>query len=145
MALFFSWILSSITAHCCIHMYNCFNDCYSQSNSLYSSSSFLRPCLLMMLTTTVIWKLQNLFNQPYWVHIMPLVISSLRGRHTHSNTRTYVPTNSNFLDKSKFKKPGTCGWYASGLEIKYIIIHIACYNCMYNILYSAMLMPSYNK
>ena len=35
-----------------------------------------------------------LFNQPYEVHIMPLVIDSLRGRHTcihiHMNARTHA-------------------------------------------------------
>jgi len=37
-------------------------------------------------------------------HIMPLVINSLGGGHTH--TCTHARTNTDIMDKSNFKKPG---------------------------------------
>ena len=44
-----------------------------------------------------------LFNQPYEVHIMPLVIDSLRGRYTcihiHMNARTHARTHAHNADK----------------------------------------------
>ena len=42
----------------------------------------------------------EVFNQSYGVYIMPLVINSLRGRHT--NTHILM-----FTDKGNSKKPGS--------------------------------------
>ena len=44
-------------------------------------------------------KTVNLNYQSDRVHIMPLVINSLRGGHTHTHT--------DVIDKSNFKTPGT--------------------------------------
>ena len=48
-----------------------------------------RPRPLIILTTTAIQQLYFL-NQSYEVHIMPLVINSLRGRHTYIHTHTHI-------------------------------------------------------
>jgi len=45
-------------------------------------------------------------------HIMPLVINSLGGGHTHTHTHTHAHTcahtHTDIADKSNFKKPGAC-------------------------------------
>ena len=38
--------------------------------------------------------LYNLYNESYRVHIMPLVINSLRGGDSHTQTHTHVPERS---------------------------------------------------
>ena len=55
-------------------------------------------------------------------HITPLVISSLKGGHTHTCKHTHTHTHTRiqtFADRSNSKKPGTlaCGWRAPGLKI----------------------------
>ena len=55
----------------------------------------------MTLATTATYKLYDILNQSYRIHITPLGTYSLLGRHIHTNMHT------NFLDKSNFKKPGT--------------------------------------
>ena len=51
-------------------------------------TSFLRPCLLIILTTAATYKLQNLLANhmgPVQCDITPLVINSLGGGHTHTH------------------------------------------------------------
>ena len=48
----------------------------------------LMPHSLTIPTTVAIQKLQNLFIRLYVVHITPLVITSLRGRHTDTYKQT---------------------------------------------------------
>ena len=57
-------------------------------------------------------------------HITPLVINSLRGRHTHTNTRTDFP------DKSNFKKPSTSSqgpdaWFKS-IHAEWFTVTLCC-------------------
>ena len=46
----------------------------------------LTPRPLMIPTATTIQKPYSLFDQSYEVNIMPIVINSLRGIHTNTNT-----------------------------------------------------------
>ena len=41
-------------------------------------------------------------------HITPLVINSLRDRHTHKYTHTHTHTRTDNPHRINFKKPGTC-------------------------------------
>ena len=46
-------------------------------------------------------------------HVMPLVITSLGSRNTHTHTHTHTNSHTNDLHRINFKKPGRC-WPAAG-------------------------------
>ena len=52
--------------------------------------------MILTIVITYVKAVELVFNQSYGVHIMPLVINSLRGgdTHTHTHTHTYIQTST---------------------------------------------------
>ena len=49
--------------------------------------------MILTIVITYVKAVELVFNQSYGVHIMPLVINSLRGGDTHTHTHTHIHTD----------------------------------------------------
>ena len=68
-----------------------------------------------------------MFDQSYGIYIMPLVIHSLRGEHTHTHTHTskHTPTHIDIRGQKQFQETRhtpACGRHAPGLKIINILL-----------------------
>ena len=59
-----------------------------------------------------------MFNQSYEVHIMPLVLNSLGGGHTHTNTHTDVRTETILRNQARASHRPVRAWFKNKLEEK---------------------------
>ena len=88
-------------------MNKCFNNSYSESNGLYSASKLLLGWFLwcILLLRPPLYRLQLPYKSSttyltyYGIHIMPLVINSLRGRYTQK----HIPTSQTKVNKIRHK------------------------------------------